>query len=122
MSWEILQKNERSSRPSSFVPSLSIHKSGISFTKGASSEWIRGKRFAEILIDRDAKKIAFRFMDNPTPNAFKISKTGSRGPQDKITFKQLFIALGLKKPTRFGGTFNEKDSFLEVEFPAGDAL
>jgi len=115
MNWTILQKNERNTNRE--APAyLRISKSGITFSKAAEREWIHGKRFAEIYTDKEAKKVAFVFLKEITPNAFTISKTGTRGPAAKITCKNLFTMLELKESVRLSGEFDEAANRVEAQF------
>jgi hypothetical protein len=113
VSWELFKKHPRTKRDS--VPMVHINRSGISFTSAARTQWVRGSKFAEILIDRENFKLAVKFLDSPTSNAYKVCISGSRGPQAKLTCTKLFKALELLEPRGYAGTFDPEKSFLEID-------
>lgn len=116
MAWESFPKNPRSPKDD-LVPSVRLYKTGFTFSRRAEAEWVRGRKFAEILIDYERKRIAFRFTDERTRNCYTVSKTGTHGQQLKITCMALFRFLGLECPARSEGIINGDIVELTEEFP-----
>jgi len=92
MAWEVLAKNVRNSKVG--PPFISIHKSGISFSRKAC-EMLSGAPFVEFLIDYEARKLAIRPLTDRTLNSYRVGSTGSRGKQAKATCAALVRRLGL---------------------------
>ena len=116
MVWEAFQKNPRSPKDD-LVATVHLYKTGFTFSRRAEAEWVRGKKFAEILVDYERKRIAFRLTDERTRNCYMISKTGTRSPCLKITCMAVFRFLGLEKPARSEGILQGDTVELTEEFP-----
>lgn len=111
MNWMVFQKNHRTCNP---IPSLAISRTGITFSGAAMEAWVRGRKYAVILTDKEVGRVAFQFMDTKAVNAFAISRTGTKGVTLKITCNNLYPFLGLSATTRFTGIYNEQENRVEI--------
>lgn len=113
MAYEIFEKALICRNP---VPHLSITKYAVVFNKAASMQWVRGKKYVEISVDREICGIRFRFLDDPAANSFIVSMQGAHTKVIRCLKFIDTLTVSPEKLVRLSGTFDEKCSIVEVKY------
>ena len=115
MGWEIVPKRPRS--PNHSVPGVTISRFGLTFNRGATEQWVKSAVYAEVLVDKQARKLAIQFSPKPSLHGYKITQTGTRGPQRKLCCNHLLEFLGFPDTIRLTGTLDEQECRVEMDLP-----
>lgn len=78
MSWELFDRKNAGGRYrySTSLEWVTVFPGGIRLSHLAKEHWVKDKEFAEIYMDRETGRLAFKPLAQPTMNAYKISQQG----------------------------------------------